>query len=238
MSEFSATAEDRVSPVMSASSTRSADPGVWKRPIIAGLPLPGVIGVVLILAGAAWFLFEPDSAPTVNQLAFREDVDQPPITTERNGQALQPLAPSEAVGSQFKDEVATMIGGVRGYAETNRAAIERLSGTVKSQGAAMTLQQQQLAEALAQNSVLSARVSALEGRPVAQATPQRTAKSVARARSPLTGMRVEAVQNGMAWVYWQDRTWAVKAGDTVGQVTVTRIDAQTREVHTSAGTLK
>ena len=51
-------------------------------------------------------------------------------------------------------------------------------------------------------------------------------------------MRVEAVQNGMAWLFWQDRTWAVKVGDQVGQVTITRIDAQAREVHTSAGTLK
>lgn len=238
MSEFSATAEDRVSPVVSAPSSQSAGPSVWQRPIIAGLSWPWLIGVVLVLVGAGWYLFGPDSTPTVNQLAFREDHDEQSITPEGARTTSQSLTPSEAGGSQFKDEVATMIGGVRSYAETNRTAIGRLSETVKSQGAGMTLQQQQLAEAQAQLSVLSARLSSLEGRPVAQVSTQRVARPAARVRSPLTGMRVEAVQNGMAWVYWQDRTWAVKAGDQVGQVTVTRIDAQSREVHTSAGTLK
>ncbi|MBT2375551.1 conjugal transfer protein TraP [Pseudomonas fluorescens] len=238
MSEFSATAEDRVSPVVSEPSSPSAGHGVWRRPIIVGLSLPLLIGVVLIVMGAGWYLFAPDSTPSVNQLAFREDHDEQPITTEGTGTKPQLLTTSNAGGSQFKDEVAAMIGGVRSYAETNRTAIGRLSETVKSQGAGMTFQQQQLTEAQAQLSVLSARLSSLEGRPAAQASTQRAAKPAARVRSPLSGMRVEAVQNGMAWVYWQDRTWAVKAGDQVGTVTVTGIDAQTREVHTSAGTLR
>ena len=238
MSEFSATAEDRVSPVVSAPSSQSADQGVWQRPMMGGLSLPWIIGVVVILVGAGWYLFGPDSTPTVNQLAFREDHDEQGITTAGTGTTPPLQATYDAGGSQFKDEVAAMIGGVRSYAETNRTAIGRLSETVKSQGAGLTHQQQQLAEAQAQLSVLSARLSSLEARPVAQVSTPRVAKPAARVRSPLTGMRLEAVQNGMAWVYWQDRTWAVKAGDQVGQVTVTRIDAQSREVHTSAGTLK
>ena len=238
MSEFSATAEDRVSPVVSAPSSQSADQGVWQRPMMGGLSLPWIIGVVVILVGAGWYLFGPDSTPTVNQLAFREDHDEQSITTEGTGTTPPLRATSDAGGSQFKDEVALMIGGVRSYAETNRTAIGRLSETVKSQGAGMTLQQQQLSEAQAQLSVLSARLSSLEGRPVVQVSTPRATKPAARVRSPLTGMRVEAVQNGMAWLFWQDRTWAVKVGDQVGQVTITRIDAQARDVHTSAGTLK
>ena len=238
MSEFSATAEDRVSPVVSAPSSQSADQGVWQRPMMGGLSLPWIIGVVVIIVGAGWYLFGLDSTPTVNQLAFREDHDEQSITTEGTGTTPPLRATSDAGGSQFKDEVALMIGGVRSYAETNRTAIGRLSETVKSQGAGMTLQQQQLSEAQAQLSVLSARLSSLEGRPVVQVSTPRATKPAARVRSPLTGMRVEAVQNGMAWLFWQDRTWAVKVGDQVGQVTITRIDAQAREVHTSAGTLK
>ena len=238
MSEFSATAEDRVSPVVSAPSSQSADQGVWQRPMMGGLSLPWIIGVVVILVGAGWYLFGPDSTPTVNQLAFREDHDEQSITTEGTGTTPPLRATSDAGGSQFKDEVALMIGGVRSYAETNRTAIGRLSETVKSQGAGMTLQQQQLSEAQAQLSVLSARLSSLEGRPVVQVSTPRATKPAARVRSPLTGMRVEAVQNGMAWLFWQDRTWAVKVGDPLGPVTVTGIDAPTREVRTSAGTLK
>ncbi|RMT69104.1 TraP protein, partial [Pseudomonas syringae pv. theae] len=49
---------------------------------------------------------------------------------------------------------------------------------------------------------------------------------------------VQAIQNGMAWVYWQDKTWAVSPGEKLGQVTVTGINPQAREVLTSAGTIK
>ena len=139
MSEFSATAEDRVSPVVSAPSSQSADQGVWQRPMMGGLSLPWIIGVVVILVGAGWYLFGPDSTPTVNQLAFREDHDEQSITTEGTGTTPPLRATSDAGGSQFKDEVALMIGGVRSYAETNRTAIGRLSETVKSQGAGMRL---------------------------------------------------------------------------------------------------
>nr|WP_260630662.1 conjugal transfer protein TraP [Pseudomonas syringae] len=115
-----------------------------------------------------------------------------------------------------------------------------MSETVKTQGAAQQALQQQLSEAQAQNSVLSARVFSWRGRPGAMTTarPQQTGKPVANARSPLNGMRVQAIQNGMAWVYWQDKTWAVSAGEKLGQVTVTGINPQTREVLTSAGTIK
>jgi len=51
-------------------------------------------------------------------------------------------------------------------------------------------------------------------------------------------MHLSAVQTGMAWVLWQDKTWAVQVGDTLGPVTVTGIDAPSRQVHTSAGTLQ
>lgn len=242
MSEFSATAQDRVSPVASAPSASSASstgPGLWRRPIILGLPIWLLAVLVAIVVGAGWFLFAPDSTPTVNQLAFREDAEPHFNVSEGTETGNVPqLPPADTTSSQVKDEVATMISGVRTYAETNRTAITRLSETAKAQGAGMTLQQQQLAEAQAQLSVLSARLSALEGKPSVSVTRQRASKPVARARSPLSDMRVEAVQNGMAWVYWQDRTWAVKVGDSVGTVTVTRIDAQARKVHTSAGILE
>lgn len=235
MSEFSAKPEDRVPPVVVAPSPASASR--WQRPIVAGLSLPWLAGAAVALLATAWILFAPDSSPTVNQLAFREDpIEQPLMTSE--GHETVPAVSMPKEGSQFQDEVAGMIGGVRAYAETNRSAISRLSETVKSQGAGMSLQQQQLIEAQAQISVLSARLSAVEGRTDTQVSKQRVNKSAARSSSPLAGMRLQAVQSGMAWVYWQDRTWAVTVGERLGQLTVTGIDAAARKVHTSAGTLQ
>ncbi|MBW5416262.1 conjugal transfer protein TraP [Pseudomonas sp. MAG002Y] len=238
MSEFSPAVETTASSIQKPPPRQASGLSFWQRPIALGLSLPWLMGVVLILAGAAWYLFAPEETPTVNRLAFQDDFEQQHLHVQGASVAPAVSAPPESDLGQFKNEVAAMIGGVRTYGEVNRAAIERLSTTLKALSAAQQVLQQQLNESQAQNSVLSARVSFLEGRPGAMTTSQQVSRPVAKTRSPLAGMQVQAVQNGMAWVYWQDKTWAVKAGDQLGKVTVTRIDAKTREVETSAGTLR
>lgn len=237
MSEFNPAVEPKLSAEPRPSTVRVSTAPWWQRPYVAGLSLPWLVGIVLILGVTGWYLFAPAKTTPVNRLAFQDDFEQQPAPAAGPVTTRNEAVPASDVG-QFKNEVATMIGGVRTYAEVNRNAIQRLSETVKAQGAAQQTLQQQLAEAQAQNSFLSARITFLEGRPGAMTSAQRAGKPAATARSPLTGMHVQAIQNGMAWVYWQDQTWAVSTGDRLGQVTVTGIDAPAREVQTSAGTIK
>ncbi|WP_122340426.1 conjugal transfer protein TraP, partial [Pseudomonas caricapapayae] len=201
MSEFSPTAEPKASTIERPAPTPAPSPKVWQRPIVMGLSLPWLIGIALLLALVGWYLFGPEKSASVNRLAFENDFEQQPLPAEQSSTPPVAAAAESDLGP-FKNEVAAMIGGVRTYAEVNRTAIQRLAETVKTQGAAQQALQQQLSEAQAQNSVLSARVSFLEGRPGAMTTapPQQTGKPVAKARSPLNGMRVQAIQNGMAWV--------------------------------------
>lgn len=237
MSEFNPAVEPKLSAEPRTSTVRVSTAPWWQRPYVAGLSLPWLVGIVLILGLAAWYLFAPAKTTPVNRLAFQDDFEQLPAPAAGPVAVRNEAVPASDLG-QFKNEVATMIGGVRTYAEVNRDAIQRLSETVKAQGAAQQTLQQQLAEAQAQNCLLSARITFLEGRPGAMTTTQRGSKPAVKARSPLTGMRVQSIQNGMAWVYWQDQTWAVSTGDRLGQVTVTAINAPRREVQTSAGTIK
>lgn len=243
MSEFStanAMPGASMAPPVPPASIQGQRPGWLQRPLLLGLTPPWLAGFSLMLIlGAAYTVYQffPDRTPTVTQLAFkREPVDMPD-----NGQpaaGFKDPAPFNTGPdlSQVQDQVATMVGGVRSYAEANRTAIERLAQTSKTQSEQLILLQQQLSEALAQNSVLSARVSLVERKPVS------TQRSVRRApvaeASPLAQMHVSAVQNGMAWVRWQEQTWAVQVGDRLGAVTVTGIDADTRQVRTSAGIIK
>lgn len=240
MSEFSPASGPKVAAVERPPVSQAAGQKVWERPLLLGLSLPWLVGIGLLLVLTGWYLFAPEKTTTVNRLAFQEDVEQqaPPAEGMVKTPAFAAPVDSGAGLASFKNEVAAMVGGVRTYAEVNRAAIQRLSETLKAQIEAQQVLQQQLAEAQAQNSLLSARLSFLEGRPGAMTTAQRVSKPAFKARSPLADMHVQALQNGMAWVYWQDKTWAVKAGDQLGQVTVNSIDAQAREVLTSAGTLK
>lgn len=216
-----------------------ARPGLMQRKLLFGLTLPWLAGAVLTLGLSAVYLFAPDlnggdsgSAATPEAFSEFEYVQSPaPVS-------LAPVVPAGgADAGQLQNDVATMVGGVRSFAEANRTAISRLSDTVKTQSTALAAMKQQMADLQAQNNQLLGRLSVLEAKPVAVVS-QVNDRAVPRARSALAGMRLDAVQNGMAWVYWQGKTWAVKAGDRLGRVTITGIDAQAREVSTSAGVLK
>ena len=201
-----------------------------RRPLLLGLSLPWLAGVGVVLGLAAWHLFAPESPPTVNQLAF-EGGDLQPVSSELKAPALVSAGPGL---SQMQDEVAKMFGDARSFAEANRTAIERLVEANKAKDVKLAALQQQVVEVQAQISLLSAR--APSSKPVV--AHRRAQPAAVTPSSPLTGMRLSAVQFGMAWVYWQEKTWAVQVGDSLGSVTVTGIDAGTRQVHTSAGTLK
>jgi intracellular multiplication protein IcmG len=204
-----------------------------------GLSLPWLVGIAVLIVVVGWYLFAPERSSTIDSLAFGDENGlQPEVSAPK---------PSAHVDSGFGmpqaqqadlAQVVEVIGGVRSYAETNRTAVERLAQSFKAQTAQMAALQEQMKEAQAQISVLSARLSSLEAKP--RATPRPVVKSASpvTSSSPLTGMRLNSVQVGMAWVYWQDKTWAVQVGDSLGPVIVTAIDADSRQVHTSAGTIK
>ncbi len=47
-----------------------------------------------------------------------------------------------------------------------------------------------------------------------------------------------SMENGMAWIRWQGSTWAVREGDKLGKIIITRIDPDSRTIITSGGTLR
>ena len=66
-----------------------------------------------------------------------------------------------------------------------------------------------------------------------------TQKSVTESSStPHPAMKIMSMETGMAWIRWQGSTWAVREGQTLGNVVIQRIDPTTRTIITSAGTLR
>lgn len=212
-----------------------------KRPLAFGLSIPwiGLYGVIII--AAAWWLFVPPSAPSVNRLAFGEQQELQPAPFTNN-QSFAPATPDVNV-AQIQDQVAAMVTGVRGYSEANREAIETLAVTVKALVDGQKALTQQVGELQAQVALASASRPPAKVKSNLQASATKQFKNDGKntsAVSPLAGMRRVAVQNGMAWVSYQDKTWAVQVGDPIGQgpVIVTGIDAKSQQVHTSAGILE
>ncbi|MBC3219719.1 conjugal transfer protein TraP [Serratia fonticola] len=239
MSEFSTIPTVSTPPEAPPTPSTPSRPRLLQRKLLFDMTLPWLAGALLALGLFAAYLFAPyvnggDGGSAATQDAFSE---------AEYGQSVAPVALAAVAPAggtdavQLQNDVATMVGGVRSFAETNRTAISRLADTVKTQSTALAALKQQLADLQAQNNHLLSRLSVLEAKPAAVVS-QVNDRVAPRSRSALAGMRLDAVQNGMAWVYWQGKTWAVKAGDRLGRVTITGIDAQSREVSTSAGVLK
>ncbi|PIF06911.1 conjugal transfer protein TraP [Candidatus Pantoea floridensis] len=226
------------------------------RKLWLGQSLPWLAGGAIVLLAASWFLLVPSSsAPDAGQLAFGQDPGfgsvQPapapaaspvtpapaPAPPQTGGLSVPAGALNDpAAGGSVPDDVVKLIHEGREFEAANREAITRLSDTVRAQSRALTTLQQRLEGVEKENARLGNLVTVLAVRP--DAAPGHAAAGQKRTRSALSGMRLESLQNGMAWISWQGRTWAVQAGDSLGGVTVREVNTDDRSITTSAGVLR
>ena len=226
------------------------------RKLWLGQSLPWLAGGAIVILAAGWFLLVPSSsAPDAGQLAFGQDPGfgsvQPapapaaapvtpapaPAPPQTGGLSVPAGALNDpASGGSVPDDVVKLIREGREFEAANREAITRLSDTVRAQSRALTTLQQRLEGVEKETTRLGNLVTVLAVRP--DASPGHAAAGQKRTRSALSGMRLESLQNGMAWVSWQGKTWAVQAGDSLGGVTVREVNTDDRSVTTSAGVLR
>lgn len=221
--------------------------GILTRPMLMGLSLPWLAGIVIILASAVWYLFWPTSSrPDAGQLAFGQQPGfskvQPatsmPMQTGGLSVSTTSVDPEVSSGSSVPEEVVKMIREGRDFETANREAISRLSDTVRAQSAAIAGLQKQLSQQGTENASMANRLTVLEARQLAPVSTEGKARRHNAHSSPLAGMQLVSVQDGMAWVSWQGRTWAVQNGDRLGTVTVRDVSAVDRTVTTSNGVLR
>lgn len=218
---------------------------ILTRPLFWGQSLPWLAGGVVVMAIAAWYLFWPSSpAPDANQLAFGQAsglVAEPsalaPASPVQTGGLNVPVPGEPGAGGSVPEDVVKMIRDGREFEHANREAISRLSDTVRAQSAALAALQTRLDGLASDNAAQANRLTVLEARQAPAGVASAGARP-ASLRSPLAGMRLESVQDGMAWVTWRGRTWAVQPGDALGTVTVRAVSAADRSVTTSAGVLR
>lgn len=218
------------------------------RPLLLGYSLPWLAGMGLVMGFLGWYLFWPaGSSLDASQRAFGQDAGlvavQPasaasapaPLQTGGLSVPAAALSVAETAGS-VPDDVVKLIREGREFEAANREAITRLSDTVRAQTKALATLQQQLAGIAQENARLGNQLTVLAARPYPEAGGHAACKRATR--SALSGMRLESLQEGMAWVSWQGKTWAVQAGDSLGGVTVRDVNPSERSVTTSAGVLR
>ncbi|WP_210454604.1 conjugal transfer protein TraP [Pantoea ananatis] len=214
------------------------------RPVLLGYSLPWLLAILVGMSVVAWYLFWPSSSSQdASQRAFGQDaglvaVQRPAATVplQTGGLSVPVTAGAGGTGGSAPEDLASLIHESREFEAANREAISRLSDTVRAQTKALAALQQQLDGVAQENARLGNLVTVLAVRPAPDAPGHATGRK--STRSALAGMRLESLQDGMAWISWQGRTWAVQSGDSLGGVTVRDINAAERSVTTSAGVLR
>lgn len=254
LNEFQTLPEDNA-PVLPQSPPSPKKESLLTRPLFIGLSLPWLAGGALFVLGAALYLYWPSSAPDAGQLAFGNDAGlsevkpatvalQPGAVSQKPAAALQTgglSVPAEAIGAAqsggaLPDEVVKIIREGQEFEAANREAITRLSDTVRAQSSALAGMQQRLDSIASENSRLAGQLTVMNARQDPAISSHKTTGKARR--SALSGMRLESVQDGMAWVSWQGRTYAVQSGDSLGGISVLDISTADRSITTSAGVLR
>lgn len=205
-----------------------------QRKLFLGLTFPWLAGFTLILIVAAISLFYPEDSysPSTQIVQSGPELfsDKPVFTNSIH-------EPEELTLKAEDADTRDSASEVKAYAEVNREAIKTLSDTVKAQNKTLVILSQQYTQSQAEIAGLKTRVAELEleQKPVKRAIPSKKKPAL---KSVSQAMKLTSIQNGMAWIYYQDKTWAVQEGDRIGNVTVTEIDASGRQVITSGGTVR
>lgn len=246
MNEFDPQPAETAPVAPAASPLAAKKQSLLTRPVLLGYSLPWIIVIFLGLGGTAWYLFWPaSSSQEASQRAFGQDagleaVQSPaasaPVPLQTGGLSVPATVNTAPAAGSVPDDLVSIIREGREFEAANREAITRLSDTVRAQTKALSALQQQLDGVAQENVRLGNLVTVLAVRPAAETSGPVTGRR--GTHSALAGLRLESLQDGMAWISWQGRTYAVQSGDRLGGVVVRDISVADRSVTTSAGVLR
>lgn len=208
-----------------------------------GYSLPVWAGCAFIILAAIWYKFlrTPSEPPADAGFAVTppaaESWAEPMTMTETGGgnnMPAPPVAPQadmQQLARDLKAELDRRDEEIRRTLTMLKDSITTLSNAIQKDEAWAQETRQLLEETRKQVHTLQ-----MQGAlPAPTGNNRQPAKTLP---SPLQGMKIMSVEKGMAWIRWQGSAWAVREGDSLGNITITRIDPSSRAVITSAGTLR
>ncbi|EAW2473700.1 conjugal transfer protein TraP [Salmonella enterica subsp. enterica serovar Muenchen] len=217
---------------------------VWKRPIW-GLSPALLAGCLVLLLLAVWYLFlrSPAGQSTLGDQFGEADTAIPawqetPSASSPSPSATVPAGAGAGVGdmnslaTDLKSELDSRDEKFRSTLNMLQESVSKLSEAIRKDETYAQETRRMVSDLETQISGLSARAAADSVAPTS-ATAQKK-----KAASPVSGMKIMSMENGMAWIRWQGSTWAVREGDPLGKVTITRIDPASRTVTTTGGILR
>ncbi|HAL9906633.1 TPA: conjugal transfer protein TraP [Escherichia coli] len=194
----------------------------WKK-----LPFQlGAVAVVCVL-----FISCRISGNTPSSGEKAQFVSQEEVTQSREAASPEPVRPLPAEQPQPDDETDALndtLAALRIHGEKTREGLTALARRLN------TLESR--INELQKHTVPVPTATAPSPQPTTTTT--RKAPRTARSASPLSGVKINSLYPGLAWVTWQGSSWALRPGDQFAGTTILSIDEQKREIVTSAGVIR
>lgn len=194
----------------------------WKK-----LPFQlGAVAVVCVL-----FISCRISGNTPSSGEKAQFVSQEEVTQSREAASPEPVRPLPAEQSLPDDETDALndtLAALRIHGEKTREGLTALARRLD------TLESR--INELQKHTVPVPTATAPSPQPTTTTT--RKAPRTARSTSPLSGVKINSLYPGLAWVTWQGSSWALRPGDQFAGTTILSIDEQKREIVTSAGVIR
>lgn len=194
----------------------------WKK-----LPFQlGAVAVVCVL-----FISCRISGNTPSSGEKAQFVSQEEVTQSREAASPEPVRPLPAEQPQPDDETDALndtLAALRIHGEKTREGLTALARRLDTLESRINELQKHTAPV----------PTATAPSPQPTTTTTRKAPRTARSASPLSGVKINSLYPGLAWVTWQGSSWALRPGDQFAGTTILSIDEQKREIVTSAGVIR
>lgn len=194
----------------------------WKK-----LPFQlGAVAVVCVL-----FISCRISGNTPSSGEKAQFVSQEEVTQSREAASPEPVRPLPAEQPLPDDETDALndtLAALRIHGEKTREGLTALARRLDTLESRISELQKHTVPAPA----------ATAPSPQPATTPTRKAPRAGRNASPLSGVKIDSLYPGLAWVTWQGSSWALRPGDQLAGTTILSIDEQKREIVTSAGVIR
>ncbi|EEU7750635.1 conjugal transfer protein TraP [Salmonella enterica] len=211
---------------------------VWKRPIW-GISPALLAGCLVLLLLAVWYLFlrAPAGQPAFGDQFGEADTAIPAWQETSSASSPSPSATVPANAGAGVGDMNSLATDLKSELDSRdekfRSTLNMLQESVSKLSEAIRKDETYAQETRRMVSDLQTQISGLSARAAADSVAQKK-----KAASPVSGMKIMSMENGMAWIRWQGSTWAVREGDPLGKVTITRIDPASRTVTTTGGILR
>ncbi|EFB8332408.1 TPA: conjugal transfer protein TraP [Escherichia coli] len=190
----------------------------WKK-----LPFQlGAVAVVCVL-----FISCRISGNTPSSGEKAQFVSQEEVTQSREAASPEPVRPLPAEQPLPDDETDAL---------NDTLAALRIHGEKTREG--LTALARRLDTLESRINELQKHTTATAPSPQPTTTTTRKAPRTARSANPLSGVKINSLYPGLAWVTWQGSSWALRPGDQFAGTTILSIDEQKREIVTSAGVIR